>query len=312
MSRGLMARSASGPSPNSSSAPGRMFCSTTSTPLTYALSQATSLAFFRSSTIERLPPLTLWKTEPTPARNGGPQPRASSPPSGRSTFTTSAPRRASVSPANGPARFCASSRTLMPDSGREFTTGMVARARETVGGSAHRGQPRLQAVDVLLVGTDGERPDLVAFGRGRETLPPGESRLAGLGHKRDRELEARRRHVLDHDALRRQNLDEHALVEKDGAVGTVHRIAPGRARPEIELVECVGEAVRAPPLGQVLRLAERAKHALAGRVEQARGGHLVVAADRVVHRAVRRPWPAGAESSTRSARPRRRERCRGT
>src|SRR5438445_9679547 len=113
-----------------------MFWSTMSTPLTYCLSQATSLAFFRSSVIERLPALTLWKPEPTPARNGGPQPRASSPPSGRSTLTTSAPSRASVSPANGPARFCASSRTLMPASGRAvMMSAMVARsAQASVGG----------------------------------------------------------------------------------------------------------------------------------------------------------------------------------
>src|SRR5438105_9472375 len=132
MSRGLMASSASGPRPSSSSAPGRMFCRKTSTSRAYAFSHSTAAGSLRSRMIERLPPLTLWNVEPAPSRNGGPQPRASSPPSGRSTFTTSAPSRTRVSPAKGPARFCAISTTLIPASGSAVIVASAARPEHTV------------------------------------------------------------------------------------------------------------------------------------------------------------------------------------
>src|SRR5262245_30234042 len=64
----------------------------------------------------RLLALTARKPGETPFQNGGPQRRASSP-SGRSTLTTSAPRCAKTSAAYGPARFWASSTTLIPESG---------------------------------------------------------------------------------------------------------------------------------------------------------------------------------------------------
>src|SRR5438552_14342555 len=48
---------------------------------------------------------------------GGPQPRVSSPAPGRATLITSAPRSASVWPAQGPARMRASSSTRTPASG---------------------------------------------------------------------------------------------------------------------------------------------------------------------------------------------------
>src|ERR1700679_1756961 len=52
---------------------------------------------------------------------GGPQPRVSSPAPGRSTLMTSAPRSASVWPAQGPARMRASSRTFRPSSGFKWS-----------------------------------------------------------------------------------------------------------------------------------------------------------------------------------------------
>src|SRR3954465_7783364 len=49
--------------------------------------------------------------------NGGPRRRGSSPAPGRSTLMTSAPRSASVCPAQGPAKMRASSSTRTPASG---------------------------------------------------------------------------------------------------------------------------------------------------------------------------------------------------
>ena len=48
--------------------------------------------------------LTAWKYVDSPAAQGGPQLRVSSPPPGRSTLTTSAPRSASSIVAYGAAR----------------------------------------------------------------------------------------------------------------------------------------------------------------------------------------------------------------
>src|SRR4030095_3439839 len=64
----------------------------------------------------RLLALTARKAGETPFQKGGPHRRASSP-SGRSTLMTSAPRCARTSAAYGPARFWASSTTLIPVSG---------------------------------------------------------------------------------------------------------------------------------------------------------------------------------------------------
>jgi hypothetical protein len=49
--------------------------------------------------------------------NGGPQLRASSPPSGFSILITSAPMSAMIAPASGPASACPISMTLIPASG---------------------------------------------------------------------------------------------------------------------------------------------------------------------------------------------------
>ena len=49
--------------------------------------------------------------------NGGPHPRASSPPSGFSILITSAPMSPRIMPAIGPATACPISITLMPASG---------------------------------------------------------------------------------------------------------------------------------------------------------------------------------------------------
>ena len=56
-------------------------------------------------------------TSPRRSRHGGPQARVSSPPSGRSTLTTSAPRSPSSIAASGPASTREKSATRMPSSG---------------------------------------------------------------------------------------------------------------------------------------------------------------------------------------------------
>ena len=77
----------------------------------------------KSIAIERLPRLQarlydeLKRPPSLSSMNGGPQPRVSSPAPGRSTLITSAPRSASVWPAQGPARMRASSSTRTPASG---------------------------------------------------------------------------------------------------------------------------------------------------------------------------------------------------
>src|ERR1700712_725289 len=53
----------------------------------------------------------------SPSMNGGPHPRASSPPSGFSILITSAPMSPRIMPAIGPATACPISITLMPASG---------------------------------------------------------------------------------------------------------------------------------------------------------------------------------------------------
>src|SRR4051812_31982427 len=53
----------------------------------------------------------------SPSMNGGPQPRASSPPSGFSILITSAPMSPRIMPAIGPATACPISITLTPASG---------------------------------------------------------------------------------------------------------------------------------------------------------------------------------------------------
>src|SRR5579884_1082709 len=72
----------------------------------------------RSRVIERLLRLSARKVGLSPPQKGGPHWRASSPPTGCSTFTTSAPSSARIIVAKGPATLRASSRTRTPRSGR--------------------------------------------------------------------------------------------------------------------------------------------------------------------------------------------------
>src|SRR4029453_10061506 len=93
-----------------------MLCTSTSARVTSSMSHATSFGSLRSSVIPRLSEFMARYAGETPFQNGGPQPRASSP-SGRSTLITSAPMRARMPAAKGPANAPPSSITRIPPSG---------------------------------------------------------------------------------------------------------------------------------------------------------------------------------------------------
>src|SRR3979411_2357969 len=77
--------------------------------------------------------------------------------------------------------------------------------------------------------------------------------------------------VMFHD------LDEGDLVLVVAPVGTVHDEAPDAASFHFHLVGRRGEAVRAPPLPDVLRLGPHLPHEPARRIEDARPAELAVA-----------------------------------
>ena len=91
-SRGFSARSVSPSSPQLAMRPGRndSIRMSARTPSLRASSRSSGSA--RSSTTERLLRFRLRKYVLSPSRHGGPQARVSSPPPGRSTLITSAPR----------------------------------------------------------------------------------------------------------------------------------------------------------------------------------------------------------------------------
>ena len=72
---------------------------------------------------ERFPAFTARNIALSPFQNGGPQARPSSPVSGRSTFTTSAPSAARISAQYGPAIDVVTSITRVPSSGRKAIGG---------------------------------------------------------------------------------------------------------------------------------------------------------------------------------------------
>ena len=104
---------------------------------------------------ERLPAFEERNIVPSPFQNGGPHARPSSPVSGRSTLTTSAPSAARICAQYGPAIDVVTSTTRVPRSGSSPMPGIIARA------SSGREPTRLcedDAVSVLAY-----LPDLVAF-----------------------------------------------------------------------------------------------------------------------------------------------------
>src|SRR5436305_11291248 len=93
----------------------------------------------------------------SPSMNGGPHPRASSPPSGFSILITSAPMSPRIMPAIGPATACPISITLMPASGPFIALPLEflwpLRRQSDHGSPSDRNQTILRAV--LLDMTDG-------------------------------------------------------------------------------------------------------------------------------------------------------------
>ena len=98
-------------------APGRKFSITMSARSARRRTSATPSGSWRSMQIERLPRFAQRKYVDSPSTKGGPQLRVGSPPPGRSTLTTSAPRSASIIEQYGPARMRERSRTRTPSSG---------------------------------------------------------------------------------------------------------------------------------------------------------------------------------------------------
>ena len=101
--------------------PVRKFSITTSQSATRARASSCPSGVRRSITREALLRLTDWKYVDSPRLHGGPQLRVSSPPSGRSTLTTSAPRSASSMVAYGAARTRLKSAMRTPSSAPAVT-----------------------------------------------------------------------------------------------------------------------------------------------------------------------------------------------
>src|SRR6516164_3973127 len=116
-SRGLIACSASQPSPQRSSTPGRKFSRTTSQCGTSRRTMSCPFGRWRSSVISFLLRLSTANQYSQPSSDG-PKRRRSSPRPGISVLITSAPNSAISAPQNGPATTWASSSTRIPSSGR--------------------------------------------------------------------------------------------------------------------------------------------------------------------------------------------------
>ena len=114
----MLVRKESGPRPSSSASPGRRLWRKTSAWSARRRRTARPRSSRNDNASERLPALTERNIAPSPFQNGGPQARASSPVSGRSTLTTSPPRAARTCAQWGPAIDVVTSRTRVPASGR--------------------------------------------------------------------------------------------------------------------------------------------------------------------------------------------------
>ena len=115
--RGFAARTASGPSPSSSARPGRRLWRKTSARAASRSSASRPRGSRSDRPRERFPALAERNIVPSPSQNGGPHARPSSPVSGRSTLTTSAPSAARIWAQYGPAIDVVTSSTRAPSSG---------------------------------------------------------------------------------------------------------------------------------------------------------------------------------------------------
>src|SRR5580692_3672246 len=115
----------------------------------------------------------------------------------------------------------------------------------------------------------------VALGCRWEVAAPGDAGAAAAQILEDHGLaELHRLDVVTATVAVDDALGRHDLIEGDAvliiaAVGAVHDEAPDAARPELEARRRGGEAVRSPPLRQMLCIGPHRKHQLARRVELA-------------------------------------------
>src|SRR5580692_6049391 len=115
----------------------------------------------------------------------------------------------------------------------------------------------------------------VALGRRLEIAAPGDAGAPAAQILEDHGLAELHRldvvaaAVAVDDALGRHDLIEGDAVLIIAAVGAVHDEAPDAARPEFEARRRGGEAVRPPPLRQMLGIGPHRKHQLARRIELA-------------------------------------------
>ena len=112
-----MARMFSYPSPKPSRRPGRRFCTKMSASFAMPRTMSAPSGRFMSMTTLRLLRPMLRNVADSPATNGGPERRTSSPPSGFSILMTSAPMSPKSMEQNGPAMICVTSMTRTPVSG---------------------------------------------------------------------------------------------------------------------------------------------------------------------------------------------------
>src|SRR2546423_5407268 len=148
--------------------PGRRFSTTTSACWIRRRNTSFPSCDLRSSARERLFRFRRTKLDDSPSRNGAVV-RTWSPPSGFSTFTTSAPRSASCSVQKGAAMKLPTSTTRMPASA---DSGMGAHLSEEPRAHARPDEQRLPHGRYAALQPDQVAPVEDVLG-GREQLPPG-------------------------------------------------------------------------------------------------------------------------------------------
>ena len=188
MSRGLSACSASKPKPIRSAVPGRRLWMNTSARSTSRWTISRPRSQPASMASECLPPFSDRNVALSPPQNGGPQFRVSSPPSIRSSLTTSAPSERRISVANGPAIALVRSTTRIPSSAAAMRGDSTVRAVVSDSGltplaflerSASVWAGRPAAVEGDRVWTYAEHFERVARAAGALGVEPGD-RVATL------------------------------------------------------------------------------------------------------------------------------------
>ena len=105
--------------------------------------------------------------------------------------------------------------------------------------SSHVQHFRSESIEVLFVRFDDELGNALAFGCGVEHLTPPHQSLVTLRVECDRHAEVMVRHVLEHDALRRNHFHENALVRVVLPVRPMHHefVEPSKRNADIIIPE---------------------------------------------------------------------------